>query len=183
MHFASLRLCRRNSLLLVSFGPGLCVAFIGFKLARVVDEFDNCELCAIAVAMAQFQNASVTTGPIFITLAEVSEQTSERRHSRSSFRAKLASLAQGFANSHVTRMKETCRLAAQVQGTRVGTVLAKAAGLARQRDGALDKRSQLLRLRQSSDDALLARVDQRRRQVAKHRVAMLAGATKFSMCF
>jgi triosephosphate isomerase len=32
------------------------------------------------------------------------------------------------------------------------------------------------------DDALVARVDQSSRQVAQHRLPMLAGATEFSMC-
>src|SRR6185503_4751799 len=47
---------------------------------------------------------------------------------------------------------------------------------------ALDERSQLLRLRQSCDDALLTRIDQRGRKIAKHRVTMLACTTEFSMC-
>src|SRR6185503_15976138 len=79
-------------------------------------------------------------------------------------------------------MKETCRLASQVQRTRVRTIVGKTASLARQRNSALDKRPQLLCFRQSGDDAFLARIDQRSRQVTQHRVTMLTGTTKFSMC-
>jgi hypothetical protein len=156
--------------------------FNRFDLARVIDEFDDCELGAIALTMAQFQYASVTAGPIFITISEVSEETPERGYSGGSFGAKLASPAGGLANRHVTCVKKPCRLPAQVQRTRGGTVVSKTARLARQGNGALDERPQFLRLRQSGDDAFLARVDQRSRQIAEHRMAMLTGATKFSMC-
>src|ERR1051325_3804664 len=79
-------------------------------------------------------------------------------------------------------MKEPGRLSSQVQCTRVRTIVGKTASLAREGNHALDKRSQLLRFRQSRDDTFLARIDQRSRQVTQHRVTMLTGTTKFSMC-
>jgi hypothetical protein len=79
-------------------------------------------------------------------------------------------------------VEETSRLPSQVQRLRVGTIAGKTTRAARQRDRALDERSQFLGLWQRGDDPLFARVDQRSRQVAQHRVAMLACATEFSMC-
>src|SRR6185312_9944314 len=79
-------------------------------------------------------------------------------------------------------MKVPGCLAPQVQRTSVRTIVGKTASLAREGNSALDERSQLLRFRQSGDDAFLARIDQRSRQVTQHRVTMLTGTTKFSMC-
>src|SRR6185437_5274332 len=126
--------------------------------------------------------ARVTAGTVLVTIAEVGKQPSQRRHSCRTLRTQLTTLAGDFAYGHVARVKETRRLTSQVQCLRIGTIVSKAARAARQRDRAFHKRSQFLRLRQSGDDALLARVDQRGRQVAQHRIAMLTGATEFSMC-
>jgi hypothetical protein len=53
----------------------LC-SFSSLYFARIVDQLDDCEFSAIAIAVAQFQNACITAGPIFITLAEIGKEPS-----------------------------------------------------------------------------------------------------------
>jgi hypothetical protein len=94
----------------------------------------------------------------------------------------LTTFAGDFLDRSIARVKETRGLSSQVQRLHVRAIVRQAARPARQSDRALDKRSQLFGLRQSGDDALLVRVNQRGRQVAQHRMTMLTGPTEFSMC-
>ena len=67
--------------------------------ARIVNQFDDRELSAIAVAMAQFQDARVTTGPILVALSEFVKEPLERRDSGSAFRSQLTTLASELADA------------------------------------------------------------------------------------
>src|SRR5437588_6702308 len=54
---------------------------------------------------------------------------------------------------------------------------------ARERDCFLNKRAQLLRLGQSGDDSIVARVNQRGREVSQHRDAVFCRPPEFPMGF
>jgi hypothetical protein len=79
-------------------------------------------------------------------------------------------------------VEEARGLAAEVERLRGRVVARQRAGALRQRDDALDEGAQLLRLRHGRDDALVARVDQRGREVAEHRHAVLARPPEFPVC-
>src|SRR5215213_3323947 len=163
-------------------GLALLRGFGSLNFTRVVNQFNDRELGTVTFAMAQFQNARVAAGPILVAISKVTKQSSQRRNSSRALGPQLPTLAGNFADAHVARVKENCRLSPQVQRLCVRAIVRQTARPARQSDRAFDKWSQLLRLGQSGDDTLLARVDQRGRQVAQHRVTMLTGATEFSMC-
>jgi hypothetical protein len=132
--------------------------------------------------MAQLQDAGVTAGTIFVALTQFAEETLQRRDAGSPFGPQLATLTGGSAHCSVARVKETRSLTTQVQRASVGAFVGKTARAARKRDRSFDKRAQLFRFRQRGSDPLVAGVDQGSREVAQHRVTMLAGATEFSMC-
>src|SRR6185369_9149153 len=119
---------------------------------------------------------------ILVTLSEFAKQTAQCRDSGSALRPQLTAFTSRFFDGSVAGVKVTCGLPAQMQRTGVSAVVGQCACSTRQGDSALDEGPQLLRLRQSRDDALFPRVDQRGREIAQHRVTMLAGATEFSMC-
>src|ERR1051326_923712 len=176
IYSAPLRLCGKILLTLVIvcrgfflgfFGPALLLlrrrgfgsllrSFSSLDFTRIVNQLDDCQLRTVAVAMAQLQDARVTTRSIFVTLAEVVEKSLQSSDPSRSFRSQLPTLAGELTHHHVARVKETRRLASQVQCTRVRAFTRKAARAPRQSDRALDKWSQLLGLRQSGNDALLA---------------------------
>ncbi len=64
-----------------------------FDFARIVNQFDDRQLSVVAVAVAQFQDARVTAGPILVTLAEFVKEPLERSNARSSCRPELTALA------------------------------------------------------------------------------------------
>jgi hypothetical protein len=80
-------------------------------------------------------------------------------------------------------VEEAGGLAAQVDGPDRRLVALQHRSLPRQRDRALDKGAQFFRLRQGRDDALVARVNERSREVAQHRHAVLGRSPQLTVCF
>src|SRR5687767_7600071 len=96
-----------------SLGPFLG-GFGSLNFTRVIDELDDREFSAITVAMTEFQDARVPAGPILVTLAELVEETSQRRSAGGAFRPKLASPAGQGRHCGVTRVEKTGSLTAKM---------------------------------------------------------------------
>src|SRR5688572_25706925 len=103
---------RAESCLLFGFGrfPGFrgfgfssllfCAAFgaflrrlFGGGIARIAEQLDDRQLSAVACAAAQLDDARVATWPILEALAQLIEQTLERRNSRRARRNSLSAPA------------------------------------------------------------------------------------------
>jgi hypothetical protein len=82
----------------------------------------------------------------------------------------------------ITLVEKTGSLAPQVQRASPRVILIQVPRPPGKRNGTFHEGPQFLGLGQRSHDAILARVDQRSRQVAQHRVPMLAGTAEFPMC-
>ena len=79
-------------------------------------------------------------------------------------------------------MEERGGLSAQVERLRRGVVALQCTRALGERDGALDEGAKLLRLLHGRLDALVARVDERGREVAQHGHAVLARPPQFPVC-
>src|SRR5688572_2426066 len=72
-----------SSLLFCAALGALLRGLFGSGIARIAEQLDDRQLGAVACAAAQLDDARVATWPIFEALAQLVEQTLERRHSRS----------------------------------------------------------------------------------------------------
>jgi hypothetical protein len=83
----------------------------------------------------------------------------------------------------IAGMKICRRLPPQVNAGDFRTIAFQARGAARKSDCLFDEGSQLFGLRQSRHDAVLARINQRRREVSQHRDAVFCWSPQFPMGF